>query len=119
MDKQEELTLEEAREELEKWMEVLDSWHELSSGEKFSHYYQTSRLSEPFVDKSLEFSKNPQLTKREEAWNKVLIDVVYFRRALEKLWKAKNQEETQEVIEKAKKMLKTLLEEYDNYMAGE
>lgn len=118
MVEKEELTLEEAREELGKWQEILVSWPKLSSTEKFSHYYQASRLSEPFVDKSISFSGNPQLTEKEEAWNKVLIDVVYFRRALEKLWKVKS-EETQDVIEKAKETLRTLLAEYDNYMAGE
>lgn len=118
MDKQEELTLEEAREELEKWLEVLNSWQELSSGEKFSHYYQTSRLSEPFVDKSIEFSNNPQLTEKEEEWNRILVDLVHFRRGVERIYKAK-EDDVEENIRKTKEILNKILQEYDNYMAGE
>ena len=118
MDKQE-FTLEEVREELEKWNEILESWAKLTSTEKFSHYYQVSKFSVPFIDKSLEFRDNPHLTSREMEWNTVIVDLAYFRRNLEKLWKAKSEDDMEEAIEKAKAMLIKLLEEYDNYMAGE
>jgi hypothetical protein len=44
--------------------------------------------------------------------------LVYFRRGVEKIYKAK-ESEVEDNIEKTKGMLKKLLEEYDNYMAGE
>lgn len=119
MDKQEKLTLEEARQELEKWLEVLDSWQELSSGEKFSQYYKLSQISAPFVDKSYQFtSQNSHITEQEQEWSRILVDLVYFRRGVEKIYKAK-EDDVEENIQKTKEMLNKLLEEYDNYMAGE
>ena len=119
MEKKEELTLAEARTELEKWQEILDVWPQLSSAEKFSHYYQVSQISAPFVDEGMKFRDNSQLTDEEKEWNAIMVDLVYFRRNLEKLWKVREESDMKEVIEKAKSILENLLEEYDDYMAGE
>ena len=110
----EELTLEEAREELGKWGGILEAWSEFSPAEKFAYYYRLSQISAPFVDMSHKFTTNPKITKEEQEWNKILVDVVYFHRGIEKIYKAKG-DEVEEIIRQTEEILAKLLIEYDNF----
>ena len=59
------------------------------------------------------------MTQEEEEWQRVIYQLVRFRRTFENLWKAKKEDEIDLAGNKTLRELKKLLEVYDNYMAGE
>lgn len=118
MEKQE-WTLEEARVDLEKWVERLEKWQEIPKEEQFIYFYRLPRISNPFVEMANSLIEGAEMTKEEERWKKVVYQLVRFRRAFEALWKAKEEESIELSRSNALEEVKKLLEVYDNYMAGE
>ena len=118
MEKQE-LTLEQARQELENYVDKLERWQEIPKEEQFISSYRVNLISHPFINKMNSLIVGPEMTPEEMKWQKVIYQFVRFRRAFEELWKAKEEYDIEFARKKTLREIQKLLKEYDNYVAGE
>jgi len=114
-----ELTLDEARQELGQYVGKLERWEALPKGEQFISSYRMNLISQPFVEKTKGLITGPEMTQEEMRWQGVIYQLVRFRRTFEIFWKAKDKEEIDFTRRNTLRELRKLLKVYDNFMAGE